>query len=224
MTRYLTPALVGALALTLLLGWCNDRQHRERLREALNDAARRDTTRLVYQDSLVKMYERLILIERQEALEKLETAEERATRGDRLLREVYAAHVNALGVIDGLTVARNVNDSTRIAIDGRDGPIRVTGEVRIAGRIEPDSARTSYSLEAAIDSLVIRLRRMEDPRTGAQTLAATSTQPQVKSIRLEGAVEVGDTSLGDEGKPSRFKAFLYGLGAGALTVCAMVCR
>ena len=81
---WIAIALAVALGISLTVNYCNDRAWNEKYVESLNDAARRDTTRLVYQDSLVSIYEHLLLIEREEKdLAQLETVEER--RGGRFV-------------------------------------------------------------------------------------------------------------------------------------------
>lgn len=212
---------IAAIALVALAAWAfwNDHNWKGRHIEALNLAARSDTTRKVYEDSLVKIHEKLIEILEERDLARLETVEERRTReaAEMNLRAVYAAYVNVLGVIDGETEATLAGDTTRFQIAGRDGPIRIEGPGWVS------QGRAGWNLNAWVEDLVIRLRQLEDPATGAVTLSATSTQPQVKSIRLEGATVVASTSVGQEGSgPGSKASFGFGALAGAV-LCALLC-
>lgn len=213
---HLSLVVIAVLGILLLAGGlvhsCEKDQWRDQYIDALNAAARADSTRIVYQDSLTTIYERYAMILTAKELADLELEEERRLRRKQKL-DLIALHelyTSARGQIVGLTEAYGDRDTTRIHIAGRDGPIAMEARLSIASPLVQPQASVQYTMSAVIEDLRIRIRQLEDPETGRVLLQATSPHPQVTGVRLEGAVAIERTRLGQEDGPSRLKWLLLG--------------
>lgn len=215
-------AVLVAILTWSLTDWWGDRQWRGRYVDAVNAAAEADQLRLIAEGDAA-IYERRMKVARDESeLAELELAEERDARRRAGLRIRQLTNIVASleARLEGETVATTTGDTTRLEIDATDGPIRVTGTVKIAGVVDPPDARAIYVLRAVAQSIGLRVRVVEDD-AGVPRVQVTSLDPDhVRIGMVDATIDLDRTGLVDDEQPGRLKwaAIGGGVTAVALTV------